>query len=152
MRAVSRRPKVSTAAAIEGGGVSARKRSLRARRGIADEIGSTTEVAIKDESGTRVAAFPAVPYHDIGAPQPRRTAMPSLSAPLPVAEEGVRLIVHGWHTVQPGTLSWVFPTVQAAVLAVHTMRNAVSWAIVRGEDVFDVETARALNAIVLEQG
>jgi hypothetical protein len=42
----------------------------------------------------------------------------------------VVLVVYGWKSVQPGTLSWVFPSLAAAVHAAHTMTNAAKWAIV----------------------
>ncbi len=98
----------------------------------------------------RVAAIALAkaPYHDIAVPLPPRPTVKTL----PKTDESVRLIVHGWHNVQPGTLSWIFPSAQAAILAVHTMRNAVSWAIVRGTDISDIAIARAMDAIVLEQG
>jgi hypothetical protein len=46
--------------------------------------------------------------------------------------EQVTLVVYGWKSVEPGTLSWVFPSVTAAVAAARTMKNAVRWAIVAG--------------------
>ena len=46
--------------------------------------------------------------------------------------ESVTLIIYGWKSVQPGTLSWVFPSVAAAAHAAHTMKNAVAWAVVAG--------------------
>ena len=46
--------------------------------------------------------------------------------------ENVTLIVYGWEGNQPGTLSWVFPSLTAAVSAVRALRNAVQWLIVAG--------------------
>ena len=46
--------------------------------------------------------------------------------------EHVTLVVYGWQNVEPGTLSWVFPSVGAAVAAARAMKNAVRWAIVAG--------------------
>jgi hypothetical protein len=46
-------------------------------------------------------------------------------------DEVVWLMVYGWQGVQPGTLSWMFPSVRAALAATETMKNAVCWAIVR---------------------
>ncbi len=46
--------------------------------------------------------------------------------------EQVTLVVYGWKSVEPGTLSWVFPSVGAAVAAARAMKNAVRWAIVAG--------------------
>ena len=39
--------------------------------------------------------------------------------------EQVTLVVYGWKSVEPGTLSWVFPSVGAAVAAARAMKNAV---------------------------
>jgi hypothetical protein len=53
--------------------------------------------------------------------------------------DAVTLIVYGWRDSEPGTLSWVFPSVQAALGAVRIMRNAARWLIVHGQRVFDGE-------------
>jgi hypothetical protein len=66
-------------------------------------------------------------------------------------DERVHLVVWGWHSVQPGTLSWTFPSARAALAAAHTMKNAVRWAIVRGHEILDLETARATGAVLVEQ-
>lgn len=56
-----------------------------------------------------------------------------------VTEAGkVTLVVYEWDNVQPGTLSWVFPSVQAARAAVTAMRNAVRWSI-----LFDRKTVES---------
>jgi hypothetical protein len=56
----------------------------------------------------------------------------------PVARPGevteVTLVVYGWHNVQPGTLSWVFPSFDAAMKAASALRNATQWAIMGGSD------------------
>lgn len=65
----------------------------------------------------------------------------------------VTLVVYGWHNVQPGTLSWVFPSVTAAVSAARAMTNAVRWAIVRGRrstQNLDVEAERASGLVLIE--
>lgn len=46
----------------------------------------------------------------------------------------VTLVVYGWHNVQPGTLSWVFPSFDAAMKAASALRNATQWAIMGGRD------------------
>ncbi len=46
----------------------------------------------------------------------------------------VTLVVYGWHNVQPGTLSWVFPSFEAAMRAARALRNATQWAIMGGSD------------------
>jgi hypothetical protein len=68
----------------------------------------------------------------------------------------VTLIVYGWTSVEPGTLSWVFPTLRAALAAASAMKNAVRWAILSGshaaesESPFDVTTARASGHVLVE--
>jgi hypothetical protein len=77
----------------------------------------------------------------------------------------VTLVVYGWKSVEPGTLSWVFPSVGAAVAAARAMKNAVRWAIVAGrrsseaedeaeetKDANDaLDEARAKGAVLIEQ-
>lgn len=46
----------------------------------------------------------------------------------------VTLVVYGWQNVQPGTLSWVFPSFSAAMKAANALRNATQWAILDGSD------------------
>jgi len=46
----------------------------------------------------------------------------------------VTLVVYGWENVQPGTLSWVFPSFDAAMKAARALRNATRWAIMGGRD------------------
>ena len=68
----------------------------------------------------------------------------------------VTLIVYGWTSVEPGTLSWVFPTLRAALAAAGAMKNAVRWAILSGqhepepEAPFDVTAARATGHVLVE--
>jgi hypothetical protein len=69
----------------------------------------------------------------------------------------VILVVYGWKSVQPGTLSWVFPSVAAAAHAAHAMSNAAKWAIVTGslrashDAAADLESARATGSVLLEE-
>jgi hypothetical protein len=71
--------------------------------------------------------------------------------------EHVTLVVYGWKNVEPGTLSWVFPSVGAAVAAARAMKNAVKWAIVAGRrdsqasQEEDLDAARAHGAVLIEQ-
>jgi len=61
----------------------------------------------------------------------------SESSTYPVAHREigeVTLVVYGWHNVQPGTLSWVFPSFDAAMKAASALRNATQWAIMGGRD------------------
>jgi hypothetical protein len=46
----------------------------------------------------------------------------------------VTLVVYGWQNVQPGTLSWVFPSFDAAMRAAGARTNATQWAIMGGSD------------------
>lgn len=71
-------------------------------------------------------------------------------APKQIADQ-VTLIVYGWHNVEPGTLSWVFPSYDAAMSAAGAMRNAVRWAIVAGKRWTTLDEARAHNAVLAEQ-
>ncbi len=75
---------------------------------------------------------------------------PEALAAAAAAAEGVTLFVYGWDNVQPGPLSWAFPSLRAALLAVRTMRNAVEWCIVRGREP-SIDAARAKGAILIEQ-
>ncbi len=75
---------------------------------------------------------------------------PEALAAAAAAAEGVTLFVYGWENVQPGPLSWAFPSLRAALLAVRTMRNAVEWCIVSGREP-SIDAARAKGAILMEQ-
>jgi hypothetical protein len=72
------------------------------------------------------------------------------------AIEEVTLIVYGWENVQPGTLSWVFPSLRSALAAVRAMRNAVRWAVLHGivshenDAARDVESARESGRVLVE--
>jgi hypothetical protein len=79
-----------------------------------------------------------------------------------VLRQQVTLVVYGWHSVEPGTLAWVFPSLRAALKAVVAMRNAVRWAIVTGKNVVattanapahwleTLEELRARGAVLIE--
>jgi hypothetical protein len=67
------------------------------------------------------------------------------------AAEGVTLFVYGWESVEPGPLSWAFPSLRAALDAVRTMRNAVEWCIVSGIEWASIDAARAKGAVLIEQ-
>ena len=74
----------------------------------------------------------------------------ALAAAAAAAAEGVTLFVYGWDNVQPGPLSWAFPSLRAALMAVRAMRNAVEWCIVSGREP-SIDAARAKGAILIEQ-
>lgn len=67
-----------------------------------------------------------------------------------VARE-VTLFVHGWHQVEPGLLSWTFPSLRAALDAVQRMKNAIGWCVVSGTGWSDLDSARASGAVLVEQ-
>ena len=75
--------------------------------------------------------------------------VPNSMPPGPSTE--VTLFVYGWHCVEPGTLSWVFPSLRAALDSVQRMKNAIAWSIVQGSDWDDLELARDHGAILIEQ-
>jgi hypothetical protein len=65
------------------------------------------------------------------------------------------LVVYGWSSVEPGTLSWTFRSLRAALDAAHAMKNATQWAVVagaRGADQVhvDIDDARAAGDVLME--
>jgi hypothetical protein len=66
----------------------------------------------------------------------------------------VTLVIYGWRESEPGTLAWVFPSLKAALRAVHAMRNAIAWLIVEGRRAFDgdidVDALRSAGAVLVE--
>ncbi|MGH7284210.1 MAG: hypothetical protein ACRELY_22005 [Polyangiaceae bacterium] len=96
----------------------------------------------------RQDAHKPVRYHDAPIPRPTESGVfvtsrraidleeerPSVSALADDrALEEVTLIVYGWENVQPGALSWTFPSLRSALDAVRAMRNAVRWAVLIGD-------------------
>ena len=79
------------------------------------------------------------------------TANPSLAR----AVSSVTLIVYGWDVNEPGTLSWVFPSVSSAMSAVRALKNAVRWLIVAGRraasDSLDIDDVRLHERVLLER-
>lgn len=69
----------------------------------------------------------------------------------PEQAKTVTLYVFGWHHVEPGPLSWSFPSLRAALDAVRTMRNAAQWCIVSGESWASLDAARVGGAVLIEQ-
>jgi hypothetical protein len=65
--------------------------------------------------------------------------------------DAVTLFVYGWDNVEPGPLSWAFPSLRAALDAVRTMRNAIEWCIVAGAEWTSIDAARAKGAVLVEQ-
>jgi len=63
----------------------------------------------------------------------------------------VTLFVHRWHNVEPGLLSWTFPSLRSALDAVQRMKNAIGWCIVSGTGWADLDAARKAGAVLVEQ-
>jgi len=84
------------------------------------------------------------------APSARSSAKPVESVP-PLSSSEVTLFVFGWHSVEPGSLSWVFPSLRAALDAVQRMKNAIAWCIVQGSEWDDLDIARDYGAVLIEQ-
>ena len=61
----------------------------------------------------------------------------------------VTLVVYEWQNAEPGTLSWRFPSVHAAVHAARAIRNAVRWAVVGGSE-HNLARARELGLVLAE--
>ena len=71
----------------------------------------------------------------VGAKHPSIPDFESGTYPVASRDAGeVTLVVYGWQNVQPGTLSWVFPSFDAAMKAASALRNATQWAIMGGRD------------------
>jgi hypothetical protein len=70
---------------------------------------------------------------------------------VPNAIREVTLFVHGWDSVEPGLLSWTFPSLRAALDAVRRMKNAIGWCVVSGTGWSDLDAARAGGAVLVEQ-
>lgn len=86
--------------------------------------------------------------HDIGTSPLPRTRPVLVAAPL--RETKVTLCVTGWRNVQPGRLSWVFPTVDSAVHAAQAMRNATEWVVLDGSlSSADIDGGHAARRRVL---
>lgn len=98
------------------------------------------------ESGVFVTSRRAI---DIEEERPSVSALADADA-----IEEVTLIVYGWENVQPGTLSWTFPSLRSALDAVRAMRNAVRWAVLLAEPgsspLDDVEVAREQGRVLVE--
>jgi hypothetical protein len=109
---------------------------------------SADEVPRPTESGVFVTSPRSIDAMTIDAPLQKIVDARAI--------EEVTLIVYGWENVQPGTLSWVFPSLRAALAAVRAMRNAVRWAVLHGivhddhDAARDVESAREHGLVLVE--
>lgn len=85
-----------------------------------------------------------------------RRSSPDFAAEAAVAAaqleaSAVTLFVYGWENVEPGPLSWAFPSLRTALDAVKTMRNAIEWCIVAGHEWSSIDAARESGAVLIEQ-
>ncbi len=66
----------------------------------------------------------------------------------------VTLVIYGWEGNEPGTLSWVFPSVESALRAVRALRNAARWLVVAGARAAgrtSVEEIRRRERVLVER-
>lgn len=67
----------------------------------------------------------------------------------PLTFPTVTLVVYEWQNAEPGTLSWQFQSLEAAVAAARAIRNAVRWAVVAGAEP-NLARARELGLVLAE--
>ena len=95
--------------------------------------------------------------HDIDLPAPAESAVMARARSRgevrsPVAPgELVTLVVTAWHNVEPGVLSWSFPSFAAALAAAGALRNAVEWLILEGAVVASRDGSIPEGAVVLHR-
>jgi hypothetical protein len=148
--------------------VSRRGRSKRQAINGSAAASNDTKLAVVQslQEGAGSGVYIVEPERARNEPQTSQTSRTSKArkAMNPLFEQ-VTLVVYGWKNVEPGTLSWVFPSVSAAVAAARAMTNAVKWAIVAGKrDSADegaeearadakgaLDEARARGAVLIEQ-
>ncbi|MEO7109666.1 MAG: hypothetical protein ABI183_04425 [Polyangiaceae bacterium] len=120
-----------------------------------------TRVTMRGQPKASADDVPRPTESGVFVTSPRSIDAMTLDAPLQSivdarAIEEVTLIVYGWENVQPGTLSWVFPSLRSALAAVRAMRNAVRWAVLHGivhdddDAAHDVESARENGLVLVE--
>lgn len=117
--------------------VEARLAKKQTRRAAAIDVAVTPRVDVPEAPHS----YPAPLSSDVFLARP----------PAPIND--VTLVVYEWHNVQPGTLSWVFPSVTSAVEAVRAMKNAVRWLVLRGrrsDPPADLEEERARGFVLCE--
>jgi len=148
-------PLVETGAGMPGSGTGSGTASGRREGRRSREISTPLPTVSPLDSGTflaapRVLAEPETPE----APESIEQAVSSATVAVSVERAWVTLVVYGWHSVDPGPLSWVFPSFDAAISAVRAMRNAVKWAILAGEretSIVDVDEERRSGQVLLEK-
>ena len=116
-------------------------------------VAPVAEKSVSTDSLPMLAVPPSPPSYDrledsdifVCEPDPVKAAAATRAA------REVTLFVHGWHNVEPGLLSWTFPSLRAALDAVQRMKNAIGWCVVSGSGWNDLDTARANGAVLVEQ-
>ncbi len=167
-----------TKASPAGDSKSVRKRALdgAAAMSITSESYALVDLAVTDEMPIvrDFVSYPSVASPDVvesqtgaddgdegnsdvfvcrrSAPEAEPDAAPgAASAAARLDAEIVTLFVYGWENVEPGPLSWAFPSLRAALDAVKTMRNAIEWCIVAGHEWSSIDAARESGAVLIEQ-
>ena len=132
------------------------KTSVIRREGVsatAEAAASTSPVARVVESVSRIPVAPTSSTQVVGSSD--REDSDVFVCADPNAKRGtageVTLFVHGWHNVEPGLLSWTFPSLRAALDAVQRMKNAIGWCVVSGTGWRDLTAARTGGAVLVEQ-
>jgi hypothetical protein len=162
MRKAPVRLQRSTAPASEGADVASNDVNLLSAEPAQEGAGASSGIFLverapgrelgHDHTGKRARHARVRSHAKSGHQKARKAVNPLL--------EHVTLVVYGWKNVEPGTLSWVFPSVGAAVAAARAMRNAVKWAIVAGRREVETEDdeghdplddARAHGAVLIEE-
>ena len=124
------------------------------RAGLIDDSSPMAANALSDATTMLLSAnlsMPEIPEPPHSYPAPLSSdVFVTRAAP---ALNDVTLVVYEWHNVEPGTLSWVFPSLNAALEAVRAMKNAVRWLVLRGrrsEPPADVDEERARGFVLCE--
>jgi hypothetical protein len=125
------------------------------------DLDQTDEMPVLRESAVNQISVPSAPVSGPPAEAESDVFVSRRNTPEPSADEAaaaaaaaaasVTLFIYGWENVEPGPLSWVFPSLRAALEAVRTLRNANGWSICAGSNWDDIEDAREKGAVLVEQ-
>lgn len=133
-------------------GLFRRSRSSKSAAQAAKVIGAPVSLVPHQERGEDHSDIFVCARDTSPTPLPVSTTTPiATAAPVVPAEAAVTLFVTGWENVQPGPLSWVFPSMSAALEAVRKMRNAIEWSIVLGKAHESLDEARDSGAVLISQ-
>ena len=123
---------------------------------------SSPVAPVVEQPADSVPSMPSMPLSNVPPSPPSYEGLedsdvfmctpdPEKAAAATRAAREVTLFVHGWHNVEPGLLSWTFPSLRSALDAVQRMKNAIGWCVVSGTGWRDLDTARASGAVLVEQ-